>query len=201
MSAVAAGRRAQAKAANREAILDAGRAVFVELGFGAATVRDIVRRTELATGTFYNYFPDKDAVFRALLEASARDVRARLLTARASAPTLERFVLDGFCAYFSAIAGDPTMTALFRRNAGTIRTMFDDPVLGAGVEELLVDLRAAVARGDLPPIDVEYAAAAMAGAGLEIGLRMVERDPVDVEAAARFAADLFLGGIARLAAA
>ncbi len=193
------GRRERTKAANRAAILAAAREVFAELGFGAASVRDIVRRTELATGTFYNYFPDKDEVFRALLEESARDVRARLVAARASAATLERFVLDGFRAYFAAIAEDPTMTALFRRNAGTIRTMFDDPVLGAGVDELLVDLRAAVERGDLPPIDVEYAAAAMAGAGLEIGLRMVERDPVDVEAAARFAADLFLGGIARLA--
>ena len=61
-------RRDATKQANRTAILDAARAVFADLGYGAATVRDIVRRTDLATGTFYNYFPDKEAVFRALLK-------------------------------------------------------------------------------------------------------------------------------------
>src|SRR5439155_26452791 len=52
------GRREATKQANRPAILDAARDVFAQLGYGAATVRDIVRRTDLATGTFYNYFPD-----------------------------------------------------------------------------------------------------------------------------------------------
>jgi len=42
-------------------------------------------------------------------------------------------------------------------------------------------------------------AAAMAGVGFEVGTRMVERRPVDVEGATRFASALFLGGIDRLA--
>jgi hypothetical protein len=41
---------------NRQAILDAAREVFGELGYDAATVRDIIRRTGLASGTFYNYY-------------------------------------------------------------------------------------------------------------------------------------------------
>ena len=38
----------------------------------------------------------------------------------------------------------------------------------------------------------------MAGAAVELGVRMTERDPPDVEGAARFATELFLGGIERL---
>ena len=57
------GRREQNKAENRTALLKAARAVFAEMGFGAASVRDIVRRTDLASGTFYNYFKDKDEIF------------------------------------------------------------------------------------------------------------------------------------------
>ncbi|MDX6656088.1 MAG: hypothetical protein QOH62_881, partial [Solirubrobacteraceae bacterium] len=49
----ATGKREQTKAANRTAILDAARVVFSQIGYGAATVRDIVRETDLATGTFY----------------------------------------------------------------------------------------------------------------------------------------------------
>jgi hypothetical protein len=51
---------------------------------------------------------------------------------------------------------------------------------------------------DVPAFDAEYMAAAMAGAGFEIGIRMVDRDPLDVDGAAAFAGDLFLGGIERL---
>ena len=49
-----AGRREQNKAENRTALIKAARAVFAEMGYGAASVRDIVRRTDLASGTFYN---------------------------------------------------------------------------------------------------------------------------------------------------
>ena len=52
------GRRERTKQANRAAILDAARDVFAEIGYGAATVRDVIRRTGLAAGTVYNYFPD-----------------------------------------------------------------------------------------------------------------------------------------------
>ena len=90
------------------------------------------------------------------------------------------------------------MFELLQRNAGVIRGLFGDPLLGVGVEDLLEDLRSAMLRGDPPPIDADYMAGAMAGVALELGVRMAERDPPDVEGAARFATELFLGGIARL---
>ncbi len=90
------------------------------------------------------------------------------------------------------------MFELMQRNAGPIRSLFGDPILGAGIDELLEDLRAAIARGDVPPLDAEYMSGAMAGVALELGVRMAERTPADVDGAARFATELFLGGIARL---
>ena len=66
------------------------------------------------------------------------------------------------------------------------------------MRELLEDLTAAIDRGDRPPIDADYLAGAMSGAALELGTRMIERDPPDVPGAARFATELFLGGIERL---
>ena len=43
-------------------------------------------------------------------------------------------------------------------------------------------------------------AGAMAGVALELGVRMADRDPPDADGAARFATELFLGGIERLGA-
>lgn len=194
-----AGKREQTKQANRTAILEAARVVFADMGYGAATVRDIVRATELAAGTFYNYFPDKEAVFRALLEESASRVRERTRAGRAGATTLEDFVRGGYQAYFHAVAEDPMTFELTRRNAGTIRTLFNTPGIGAGVDELRADLQAAMDAGLVPAVDVEYTAAAMVGVGFEVGVRMVARSDADADAAAEFATRLFLGGLAGLA--
>src|SRR4030095_17236764 len=46
------GRREQNKAENRTALLKAARAVFAEMSYSAASVRGIVRRTDLASGPF-----------------------------------------------------------------------------------------------------------------------------------------------------
>jgi AcrR family transcriptional regulator len=186
------GKREQTKQANRAAILEAGREVFAELGFGAASVRDIVRRTELATGTFYNYFPDKEAVFRALIEDFGEEARRRVRSARRAATDARGFVEDSYRSYFEYIVEDPATFEVLQRNSGTMRAMFGDTQEPAGAEELADDLRAFIEQGLIPDIDVEYASATMVAVGVELGQRMIERDPPDVEGAARFASGLFL---------
>ena len=194
------GRRAATKAANRAAIVAAARCVFAEMGYGSATVRDVVRRTDLASGTFYNYFPDKESLFRAVLEETAEKVRARAQAARRGAGSLEEFVAAGYREYFRFLVSDPEAFELMRVNSGTIRAMFDQPIFGAGVLELAADLRQAMQLGIVPRLDADYMAAAMVGAALELGVTMVTRDPPDVEGATQFATQVFLGGIERLGA-
>jgi AcrR family transcriptional regulator len=188
-----AGKRERTKRANREAILGAARAVFSDIGYGAASVRDIVRRTDLASGTFYNYFPDKESVLRALVDEIAVGARARVRAARAAATTLEAFVADGFRAYFAFLAEDPRTVRLISRNAGTIRTLFDEPALGAGIVELREDLEAGIAAGLLPPHDTGLMAAAMVGAAVEVGLAMVAREPIDVDRSSEFVTSVYVG--------
>jgi AcrR family transcriptional regulator len=190
------GKREQTKAANRAAILSAAREVFGDVGFGAASVRDIIRQTELAAGTFYNYFPDKESIFRALVEDVGAEARRRVQAARRAAGTPREFVEDSYRAYFEFIVEDPANHAFIARNFGAIRALFDDKQVPLGTDELADDLRAAIAAGQLPPVDVEYCAHVMIAVGLELGLRLIERDPPDVDGATRFAADLFLRGLA-----
>jgi AcrR family transcriptional regulator len=192
-AAPAAGKRERTKRANREAILAAAREVFSDTGYGAASVRDIVRGTDLASGTFYNYFPDKESVLRALVDEIAVGARARVRAARAAATTLEAFVADGFRAYFAFLAEDPRTVRLISRNAGTIRTLFDEPALGAGIVELREDLEAGIAARLLPPHDTGLMAAAMVGAAVEVGLAMVAREPIDSERSAEFVTSVFVG--------
>jgi AcrR family transcriptional regulator len=200
MSAPATGRRERTKAANRAAILAAARDVFADEGYGAVSVRDIVRRTDLASGTFYNYFPDKDAIFRALVTDAAEEARRRVRAARRRAHTVQDFVEGGYRAFFEFIVEDPERFAFMRRNSDTLRMRFGDDVLPAGTGELAEDLRAAIAAGHVPPVDVDYCAHAMVAVGLELGARLAERDPPDVDGATRFASALFLGALGTLTA-
>src|SRR6185437_171083 len=85
------GRREQNKAENRAALLKAARTVFAEMGYGAAGVRDIVRRTDLASGTFYNYFRDKDEIFEAVVAEMSVELMKRHRQKRAMARTAEEF--------------------------------------------------------------------------------------------------------------
>ena len=192
------GRREDTKAANRAAIVSAGRAAFAEHGYDAVGVRDIVRRTGLASGTFYNYFPDKPAVFRAIVEETGAEVRRLVREARRATAGREAFLEEGFRALFTFIAGDPTTFAFVRRNLGTIQERFGDAVPPAGLVELEADLRDAMARGELPEVDLGYLSRAMVSVGLELGQELSGRTPPDVDGAARFAGALFSGRLDRL---
>jgi AcrR family transcriptional regulator len=195
IDAPVAGKREATKAANRAAILAAARVVFADIGFGAASVRDIIRRTDLATGTFYNYFPDKESVLREILDETTIEIRVRVRAARQDAASVEDFVRNGFRAYFDYLAGDREMLELMSRNAGTIRAMFDEPAVGAGVEELRLDLERGVADGILVEHDSELMAAAMVGAAVEVAIRLLNREPLDVEGPVELLTSVFAPGL------
>ena len=193
-----AGRREQNKAENRTALLKAARAVFAEMGYGAASVRDIVRRTDLASGTFYNYFKDKDEIFEAVVGELTGVLLQRHRQGRARAATTEEFVRQHYAAYFNFLAEDPELLALARSSFTAVRTLLDKPDVRALAKALNDDIRAAIQSGVLPNVDVTYLSASMAGIAFEISMVMVARDPVDPEGATEFATRLLLGGLHRL---
>lgn len=68
------GRRERRKLATHAALLDAARSLLVSRSMDALTVDEIIEYADVARGTFYNYFPDKDALEREL----ASETRARI---------------------------------------------------------------------------------------------------------------------------
>lgn len=189
------GRRERTKAQNRETILAAARGVFAELGFAAATVRDVIRATPLASGTFYNYFKSKEEVYQALRDQVALEVRPKLREARQAATTGEDFIAANFRTYFHFVAA--------RRGEGrpapeVSRFRMDSPEVLAGLAELQDDISAAIVRGLFPPLDAGLLTAAIAGTAFEMGEAIKQgRDP---DGAALFATTLVMGGIKALAA-
>ncbi len=192
------GKREQTKHQNRQTILTAARQVFAELGYGAATVRDIIRATPLASGTFYNYFKSKEEVFQAIQDESALRIRPRLHEAREKAQSIEEFISGTFRTFFEYVAADEGNFQAIRRNTDTLRVRMDTPEIIAGFQELREDLEKAIAVGLFPPIDADYLMAAIVGVAFEMAERMLRRENGDTDEAARFATALFLGGVRAL---
>jgi AcrR family transcriptional regulator len=196
---IRAGRREERKAQNRAKLLDAARKVFAEKGLGEATARDIVRGTDLASGTFYNDFRDKEDAFRALLEDMSERSRA-LVRAQRREPglTMPERVAGAYRAYFEWAVEERELFQVFRRNAGAIALMPESGLFEMGIIELFEDLSDWEEAGDLPAVDLEYLATAGVGMGFQIATHLVDRDPPDVDAATRFCTRMFLGGIRAL---
>ncbi|MDC0131907.1 TetR/AcrR family transcriptional regulator [Alphaproteobacteria bacterium] len=190
-------RRQANRVNNREAIMDAARLVFAELGQGATTVRDIIRRTELASGTFYNYFDSKESVFQALTDEIGNDLRGQLSAARAAATTFEAFVENSFFTYFNYYAKDPQTYNLVRTNRGldAFPAWINSRQSKSGLDEMRHDMVEAMADGVIPNVDVGYLTVSMGGVAFSVLDEMMERDPIDPIEAARFATRLFMSGI------
>jgi AcrR family transcriptional regulator len=82
-----------------DVILQAAGEVFSKRGYAAGTTNRIAERAGVSVGTFYQYFPNKDAVLVALVErhveAGMRSVEA-LLAEAAAAPEDLRALLRSF---------------------------------------------------------------------------------------------------------
>jgi AcrR family transcriptional regulator len=188
------GKRAAVKEQNRRVILDAARRVFAELGYSTTTVRDIIRATPLASGTFYNYFRSKEQIFEALRDETALSLRPVLREARLKAETAEAFLAATFRPCFAHVAANRPSAPVKRPQGVHVR--IDTPEVLAGFEELHEDVLAAIARGLFPQIDADYLTAAIVGIGFELAEAMQKREMPDPDETARFATQLLLAGIA-----
>src|SRR3546814_4392087 len=82
-------KREKDKAAARAAILDAARRCFIETGYDAVTIRDVIRETGLTAAMFYNHFPDKESLLRELVDARLGQLQERIHASRQHAASIE----------------------------------------------------------------------------------------------------------------
>jgi AcrR family transcriptional regulator len=193
--------REQQKQENRAKLVAAARKVFAEKGLAAATARDIVRGTDLATGTFYNYFDDKEDAFRAVFREFAEQARAAGREKRLQPGIgLEQRLYDAYRSWFELVAADREMFEVMRRNADAIAMMGADDLFEEAVRELVEDMKLWVSEGQLPA-EIEpwlrHIAHSIAGGGFQIAAHMADEGVSDVDATARFCTRLMLDGIRR----
>ena len=192
-------RRDERKAENRAKLISAARSVFAEKGLGAATARDITRGTDLASGTFYNYFRDKDDAFRAVLGEFTTEARSAARERRLEdGASLEQRVYNAYRAYFDLVVADPEMFQFLRRNGDSVAIFGAETLFDGAVRELAEDMTVWVEEGQLPESVMPwlpYIARTIAGGAFQIASALGEDGASDPDAAARFCTELLLDGL------
>ena len=104
-----AGAKSARAAATRQALVDAGRALFAEHGYAATPREEIVARAGVTRGALQHHFGDKQALFREVFEQVESDVVEAVATAAMAAGADPLAELRAGCqAYLDAVL-DPAV--------------------------------------------------------------------------------------------
>lgn len=161
---------------------------MLQSGLRGATMETIAKQAGVAKATLYSYFPDKDAIYRALVEAIAEDKRAAFHRGLDHPGPFEVRIGEALAGEFGVIAdllaGSPHADELFNaqhRFAGRLETLEDE------VESVLTTLIAEQSHDDRPEMTARILLAAAYGITAKFS------DPAQVRSAIRQLAAKVLG--------
>lgn len=159
-------------AATQAALIAAARGAFVARGYAETSTPDLVEAAGVTRGALYHHFADKQALFRAVIDAESAAVAAEVEAGATDGAAIEA-LLSGGEAYLAAMAV-PGRTRLLLIEAPAVLGRAEADAIDArhGVRTLREGLRAAIEQKAIAPIPVEAAAkllgAAFDRAALEI---------------------------------
>jgi AcrR family transcriptional regulator len=171
------------KIATRERILHAALTVFARKGYHRALVDDIVRASRTSKGAVYHHFPNKEALFLALVD----DFAARLAQAVADAIARSHGALAKVEAALRAgletFAGNRELARILLLEAVSLGPAYETK--RAEIHERFAALirgylDEAAAEGSIPPLDTRVATLAWLGAVNEVVIQWLSRGEPDL---------------------
>ena len=173
------------RVATRERILDAALDVFARKGYHRAIVDDIVRVSGTSKGAVYHHFPNKEAVFLALVDEFA----ARLATAVAGAVAVRAGALPkvegALTAALATFADSERLARLILLEAVSLGPTYQAKraeVADRFAALIQAYLDEAAADGSIAPLDTRVATLAWLGAVNEIVIQWLHGTVTDLRA-------------------
>lgn len=199
--------RTRRKDARPAELLAAALDCFVEKGFAATRMEDIARRARVAKGTFYLYFPSKEAVFEALVRETLLPRLATLEQSATMAGLGAEAKLRAILAMLGQVLADPKLVAipkLVLAEAGNFPDMarfYRQEVIARGQALLNGLFREGVEKGEfrpLPDLDIMtrlFMGPVVLTALWQTTFAPVELTPMPIDRVLSTHADLFLTAI------
>ncbi len=99
-----------------EALVRAGQALFSRRPVDAVSIDDIVGEAQVAKGSFYKHFPDKEALLAAVVRRIRDKIERQVAAANAGVEDPARRVAREICVYLRFVADQPEQGGVLVRN-------------------------------------------------------------------------------------
>tara|TARA_B100000963_G_scaffold164842_1_gene143123 strand:- start:803 stop:1408 length:606 start_codon:yes stop_codon:yes gene_type:complete len=150
------GARATNKTKNRQAIIKAGIRIFIDKGVSETTVRDIIRSTGLASGTFYNYFNSKEEVLVAIFDDFAKEIGRTVRDDNVEPKNFEEFLRIKLTRFFKFVSSKPEIFMIMSNNHNLVNNFsINTPQIILEIDYLKEEISDYIKKGVFPNFDVE----------------------------------------------
>ncbi len=191
-------KREKNKKNNRSIIIKAGIEIFLKKGISQTTVRDIIRNTDLASGTFYNYFKSKEEVLIAALDESAIEIGQELRARRKKAKNLEEFVYSQIRPFFDFARDHSELFMIMSSNLNDVQAFsVETPMMTLELESLKEDIIIGIEEKILPDVDPDYFCSVIQSVAEGIAFTLVRKSMSnkDIDSAVKFCTNFIVAGI------
>ncbi|MDA1288072.1 MAG: TetR/AcrR family transcriptional regulator [Bacteroidetes bacterium] len=141
LESLSIGKRELQKQQVRERLLAEALHLFSEQGLEKTTVADIVNRTGIARGTFYNYFTDINSLFDALIESHNTRVKESIQQARIQSDNVYDYLFHTFKNYFDLIGTEEMIRFHVVNQAHIRQSSYQSEIIKVIVKNLNRDLK------------------------------------------------------------
>jgi len=175
----------------REALLEAGYALFAERGLHNVSIDEIIERAKTSKQTFYNHFSDKQALAREIYHAIRSEVEAEVKAINHDIDDPAQRLARGTCIYVRTALNDPDHIRFIAR-----MLVEEGQVTDSANRGIIDDLAAGLAKGRFVVRTLDTAAAYVLGASEPLLLSVSgHRDKVQAIAMAQEYLTLILRGL------
>src|SRR6056300_254085 len=144
------------KTKNRRLILEAGIKVFIAKGVAETTVRDIIRSTGLASGTFYNYFKSKEDVLVAIFDDFAKEIGKNIRIDDTQPNNFVDFLRIKVTRFFKFVSSKPEIYMIMSNNHNLVNNFsINTPQIILEIDYLKEEIKDGIKKGIFPNFDVD----------------------------------------------
>lgn len=184
------------KQQNRAAIEAAAWKVFCTIGMDAANIRDIVNRSGVSPGTFYNYFRTKEAIFAVLSQDLLERIRTEGRAARAKAANAEEFLSLCYESYLTLLQSIDGALDFIDRNQHHIRSqLYPSSAMTGLTVDLEQDLRRFFPPASMSPQERLLASSIIIAAGAEAIFHVSRKPRVSMKYLREFLTKFMMKGL------
>jgi len=175
------GARETNKTKNRQAIIEAGIRVFISKGVSETTVRDIIRSTGLASGTFYNYFNSKEEVLVAIFNDFAKEIGQTVRNDNVQPNNFEEFLRIKLTRFFKFVSSKPEIFMIMSNNHNLVNNFsINTPQIILEIDYLKEEINDYIKKGVFPNFDVDLFALVVRPITDSLAQEMMSQKKIDI---------------------